>query len=57
MNSITPPFQADLFQPPEPPCGKLPQTLRTQTISLLGDLLLNIVESAPTAPAEETIDE
>lgn len=57
MNSITPPIQADLFQAAEPPRGKLPLTLRTQTISLLGDLLLNVAESARTAPAEERIDE
>jgi hypothetical protein len=53
LNSITPQLQADLFQPTEPPRGKLPQTLQAQTLSLLGDLLLNIIDSAPTAPAEE----
>ena len=57
MITITPQFQTDLFPPAEPPCGKLPTMLQPQTVSLLGELLLKIVEAAPIALAEETIDE
>jgi hypothetical protein len=55
--TIIPQFQPDLFQPTEPPCGTLPTMLQPQTVSLLGELLLKIVEAAPIALAEETIDE
>ena len=57
MITIIPQFQPDLFQPTEPPCGTLPTMLQPQTVSLLGELLLKIVEAAPIALAEETIDE
>ena len=57
MIALMPQFQSDLFQPTEPPCGTLPTTLQPQTVSLLGELLLKIIEAAPIALAEETIDE
>jgi hypothetical protein len=47
--TITPQFQTDLFQPTEPPCSTLPTMLQPQTVSLLGELLLKIVEAAPIA--------
>jgi len=55
--ALMPQFQSDLFQPTEPPCGTLPTTLQPQTVSLLSELLLKIIEAAPIALAEETIDE
>lgn len=57
MVTITPLFQTDLFQPTEPPCGKLPSMLQPQTVSLLSELLLKIIEAAPIDLAGETIDE
>ena len=57
MITITPQFQTDLFPPAEPPCGKLPTMLQPQTVSLLSELLMRIIEAAPIALAEETIDE
>jgi hypothetical protein len=56
--TITPEFQPDLFQPTEPPHGMLPTTLQPQTVSLLSELLLKIIETAPIVLAEEeTTDE
>ncbi|SDR57810.1 hypothetical protein SAMN05519103_08955 [Rhizobiales bacterium GAS113] len=57
MIIIAPAFQPDLFQPTEPPRGKLPATLQPQTVALLCELLLKIIETAPTVSTEEKADE
>ena len=54
---MTPEFQPDLFQPTEPPHGVLPATLQPETVSLLSELLLKIIESASIVLTKETTDE
>ena len=57
MITKTPEFPPDLFQPTEPPHGMLPATLQPETVSLLSELLLKIIESASIVLTKETTDE